>query len=202
MVTPNRGHATTSSSLLTATKGEFDMMGINIATLINDTSLQKRVSEIGLALTDRFKNDKAPLVLVSVLKGSFVFYSDLIRHIQLDFGCEFLGVSSYHHGTKSSGEVKMTLDLATPIEGKNIVLVEDIVDTGLTMQYLQNYMKSRNPKSVTTVTLLHKPEATQVKCTIDHVGFTIGNEFVVGYGLDYQGYFRNLPYIGLISNLN
>jgi hypoxanthine phosphoribosyltransferase len=178
------------------------MMGIKISTMISEMDIEKRVGEIGKALTDQFKNDQAPLVIVAVLKGSFIFYSDLIRTIQLDFDCEFLGVASYHNGTKSSGEVKMTLDLATALEGKNVVIVEDIVDTGLTMQYLQNYLKSRNPKSVTTVTLLHKPEANQVHCQLDHIGFTIGNDFVVGYGLDYQGYFRNLPYIGLINNLN
>ncbi|MEY4616438.1 MAG: hypoxanthine-guanine phosphoribosyltransferase-like protein [Pseudomonadota bacterium] len=178
------------------------MMGIKISNMISDAEIQKRVSEIAKDITNRFKKDDAPLVVIAVLKGSFVFYSDLIRHIELDFGCEFLGVASYHNSTKSSGEVKVTLDLAAPIEGKNVILVEDIVDTGLTMQYLQSYLKSRSPKSVTTVTLLHKPEATQVKCSLDHVGFEISNEFVVGYGLDYQGYFRNLPYIGKIENLN
>lgn len=178
------------------------MMGIKISTLISESDIQKRVANIGKELSQKFKNDENPLVVISVLKGSFIFYSDLIRHIDLDFGCEFLGVASYHNGTKSSGEVKVTLDLATPIEGKNIILVEDIVDTGLTMQYLLSYLKSRNPKSIQTVTLLHKPEAAQVKCQLDHVGFQIGNEFVVGYGLDYQGYFRNLPFIGKIENLN
>lgn len=176
-------------------------MGIKISTMISEIEIQKRVMDIGATLTEKYKNDKSPVVFISVLKGSFIFYSDLIRNVNLDFGCEFLGVASYH-GTKSSGEVKMTLDLATPIEGKNVVLVEDIVDTGLTMQYLINYLRARNPKSLTTVTLLHKPEATQVKCELDHVGFKVGNEFVVGYGLDYQGYFRNLPYIGVIENLN
>lgn len=178
------------------------MMGIKISTMISEGEIEKRVLEIGRSLTDRFKNDADPIVVISVLKGSFIFYSDLIRNIELDFDCEFLGVASYHNSSKSSGEVKMTLDLASPIEGKNVILVEDIVDTGLTMQYLQNYLKARNPKSVTTVTLLHKPEANQAPCVLDHIGFSIGNEFVVGYGLDYQGYFRNLPYLGLINNLN
>lgn len=178
------------------------MMGIKISNMISDIEIQKRVIEIGQSITEKFKKDTSPMVVISVLKGSFIFYSDLIRHIDLDFGCEFLGVASYHSNTKSSGEVKMTLDLATPIEGKNVIIVEDIVDTGLTMQYLQNYLKARHPKSITTVTLLHKPEAVQVKCPLDHVGFNITNEFVVGYGLDYQGYFRNLPFIGKIENLN
>lgn len=170
--------------------------------MISEADINKRVLEIGHSLTKKFEKDKTPLVVISVLKGSFIFYSDLIRNMDLDFGCEFLGVASYHNSTKSSGEVKMTLDLATPIEGKNIIIVEDIVDTGLTMQYLLNYLKSRNPKSITTVTLLHKPEAAQVQCPLDFIGFEISNEFVVGYGLDYQGYFRNLPYIGKIENLN
>jgi hypoxanthine phosphoribosyltransferase len=178
------------------------MMGIKISNMIAEADIQKRVIEIGKAITAKFKDDKTPMVVISVLKGSFLFYSDLIRHIELDFGCEFLGVASYHNSTKSSGEVKVTLDLAAPIEGKNVIIVEDIVDTGLTMQYLLNYLKSRGPKSITTATLLHKPDATQVKCILDYVGFQISNEFVVGYGLDYQGYFRNLPFIGKIENLN
>ncbi len=178
------------------------MMGIKISTMISEDDIQKRVTEIGKDITAKFKDDNDQLVVISVLKGSFVFYSDLIRHIELDFGCEFLGVASYHNSTKSSGEVKVTLDLAAPIEGKNVVIVEDIVDSGLTMQYLLNYLKSRSPKSITTVTLLHKPEAAQVKCPLDYVGFNISNDFVVGYGLDYQGYFRNLPFIGKIENLN
>ena len=178
------------------------MMGIKIANMISEKEIQNRVSEIGKALASRFSNDSAPLVIISVLKGSFIFYSDLIRAIDMDFACEFLGVSSYHNNTKSSGEVKVTLDLAAPIEGKNVILVEDIVDTGLTMQYLQSYINSRHPKSLTTVTLLHKPDAAQIKVELDHVGFQITNEFVVGYGLDYQGYFRNLPFIGKIENLN
>ncbi len=178
------------------------MMGIKISNMITEEKIQKRTQEIGTALSEKFKDDTSPLVVISVLKGSFIFYSDLIRQIDLDFGCEFLGVASYHANVKSSGEVKMTLDLATPIEGKNVVLVEDIVDTGLTMQYLLSYLKARHPKSITTVTLLHKPEATQVQCPLDYIGFSISNEFVVGYGLDYQGYFRNLPYIGKIENLN
>lgn len=178
------------------------MMGIKISNMISETEIQKRVAEIGKDITAKFKDDKAPMVVIAVLKGSFVFYSDLIRNIDLDFGCEFLGVASYHNSTKSSGEVKVTLDLAAPIEGKNVVLVEDIVDTGLTMQYLLSYIKSRGPKSITTATLLHKPEAAQVKCPLDYIGFDISNEFVVGYGLDYQGYFRNLPFIGKIENLN
>jgi hypoxanthine phosphoribosyltransferase len=102
----------------------------------------------------------------------------------------------------SSGEVKVTLDLAHPIEGKHVILVEDIVDTGLTMNYLKNAMLARKPKTLTTVALLEKPEALKVPCEIDMVGFKIPNDFVVGYGLDYQGYYRNLPYIAQVQSLN
>jgi hypoxanthine phosphoribosyltransferase len=178
------------------------MIGMKLSTSISEVDIQKRVKEIGTALTEKFKNSKEPVVAICILKGSFIFYSDLIRSLDLDVTCEFLGVSSYHNSTQSSGEVKVTLDLSAPIEGKNVVVVEDIVDTGLTMQYLKQYLESRKPLSLTTVTLLHKPDATVVKTKLDHIGFEIGNDFVVGYGLDYQGYYRHLPYIAQIQNLN
>jgi hypoxanthine phosphoribosyltransferase len=110
-------------------------------------------------------------------------------------------VSSYN-GASSSGEVKLTLDLSSPIENKNVILVEDIVDTGLTMDYLLQTVKMRKPKSITTASLLFKPEALKTKVKLDYVGFEIPNEFVVGYGLDYQGHYRNLPYIARVENLN
>lgn len=171
---------------------------LELKTYISEEKLQQKVAEIGKALTEKFKNKK--VTAVCVLKGSFMFYSDLIRHINTDITCEFFGVSSYHGGTTSSGEVKVTLDLSTPIEGHHVILVEDIVDTGLTMNYLKKSIESRNPASLTTVALLEKPEALKVPCKLDHVGFKITNEFVVGYGLDYDGYFRNLPYIAQVQN--
>lgn len=174
------------------------MEHLNIKPYINEKQIQEKVAQIGQALTEKFK-DKNEIVIVCVLKGSFMFYSDLIRNIQADVRCEFLGVSSYH-GATSSGEVSVTLDLTQPVEGKHVVLVEDIVDTGLTMNYLINSIQSRRPASLTTVALLEKPEALKVPCKLDHVGFKITNEFVVGYGLDYQGYYRNLPYIGQVQN--
>lgn len=174
------------------------MTNLDIKPYITQEQIQKKVQEIGNILTERFKGEK--IVAICVLKGSFMFYSDLIRAINADITCEFFGVSSYH-GTSSSGEVKVTLDLAQPVEGKHVILVEDIVDTGLTMNYLINAIQSRKPASLTTVALLEKPEALKVPCKLDHVGFRITNEFVVGYGLDYQGYYRNLPYIGQVQNL-
>lgn len=171
---------------------------LELKTYISEEKLQAKVAEIGKALTEKFKGKK--VTAICVLKGSFMFYSDLIREINTDITCEFFGVSSYHGGTSSSGEVKVTLDLSTPVEGQHVILVEDIVDTGLTMNYLKKAIESRNPSSLTTVALLEKPEALKVPCKLDHVGFQITNEFVVGYGLDYDGYFRNLPYIAQVQN--
>lgn len=173
------------------------MNHLDIKPYISEEQLQQKVTEIGDKLTKQFKNKN--VVAVCVLKGSFMFYSDLIRAINADITCEFFGVSSYH-GATSSGEVKVTLDLANPVEGKHVLLVEDIVDTGLTMNYLMNAINARQPASLTTVALLEKPEALKVPCKLDHVGFKITNEFVVGYGLDYQGYYRNLPFIGQVQN--
>ena len=171
---------------------------LNIKSYISEEKIQEKVKEIGEKLTAKFKGEK--VVAVCVLKGSFLFYSDLIRQINTDITCEFFGVSSYHGGTNSSGEVKVTLDLSSAVEGMHVILVEDIVDTGLTMNYLRKSIESRNPASITTVTLLEKPEALKVPCKLDYVGFQITNEFVVGYGLDYQGYYRNLPYIAQVQN--
>lgn len=171
---------------------------LELRTYISEEKIQAKVAEIGKALTQKFKGKK--VTAVCVLKGSFMFYSDLIRSINTDITCEFFGVSSYNGGTSSSGEVKVTLDLSSPVEGQHVILVEDIVDTGLTMNYLKKAIESRNPASLTTIALLEKPEALKVPCKLDHVGFQITNEFVVGYGLDYDGYFRNLPYIAQVQN--
>jgi hypoxanthine phosphoribosyltransferase len=172
---------------------------LKLSTLISEEQIATRTQEIGEVLTDQYRGKD--LVAICVLKGSFMFYSDLIRELDTDVTCEFFGVSSYS-GSKSTGEVKLTLDLNTPIEGKDVILIEDIVDTGLTMDYLQRTILARNPNSLTTVALLHKPEAQKVECKVDHIGFTISNEFVVGYGLDYQGQYRNLPYIAQVQNMN
>lgn len=175
------------------------MNQLSLKPFITTEQIQSKVADLGRELTNKFQGQK--VIVVCVLKGSFMFYSDLIRQIQTDVTCEFFGVSSYYGNTTSSGEVKVTLDLSTPIEGQNVILVEDIVDTGLTMNYLKNSLESRRPKSLTLVSLLEKPDALKVPCKIDYVGFKISNEFVVGYGLDYQGYYRNLPYIAQVQNL-
>lgn len=175
------------------------MTNLKLSSYIKESDIQAKVKEIGDKLTKKFKGQE--VVAICVLKGSFVFYSDLIRNIDTDISCEFFGVSSYHGGTTSSGEVKVTLDLSSPIEGKHVLLVEDIVDTGLTMNYLKTALMSRKPKSLTTIAFLEKPDALKVPCELDYVGFKIPNDFVVGYGLDYQGFYRNLPYVAQVQNI-
>jgi hypoxanthine phosphoribosyltransferase len=176
------------------------MTPMTLSELISESKIKKRVQEMGKALSQRFANT-TPLA-VCVLKGSFVFYADLIRELDMDIRCEFIGCSSYANSTVTSGEVKMTMDLTCPVADRDILLIEDIVDTGLTMNFLKSHLSVRKPKSITTAALLLKPQALRVECPLDHVGFEIANDFVVGYGLDYQGLYRNLPYIAQVQNMN
>lgn len=176
------------------------MVPLNLSELISAEDIQNKVKEIGAKITQEFKGEE--LTAICVLKGSCMYFTDLVRNIDLDIQCEFLGVSSYGGGTQSSGEVKMTLDLTVPLENKNVLLVEDIVDTGLTMNYLKKNIESRMPKKFVTTSLLFKPAALKTECDIDHIGFEIDNRFVVGYGLDYQGFYRNLPHIAQSSDFN
>ncbi len=176
-----------------------EMDNFKLTTFISEKDIQARVRAIGTALTDKYRGKD--VVAVCVLKGSFMFYADLIREMDMDLACEFCGVSSYS-GMSSTGEVKITLDLNSAVREKHVILIEDIVDTGLTMNFLKDHINRRKPKSITTAALLLKPHALKVKCELDHVGFEIPNDFVVGYGLDYQGYYRNLPYIAQIQSIN
>ncbi len=140
------------------------------------------------------------ITAICTLKGSVLFYTDLLKELKMPIKCEFLGLSSYGNQTKSSGEVKVTLDLNEHLDGKHVIIFEDIVDSGLTLSYVLEYLKMRKPLSLKTAALLFKPEALQVKnLTIDYLGFKIENEFVVGYGLDYAQKFRGLPYIGKLN---
>lgn len=175
-------------------------MSVRISTMISEDQIRKRIKELGKEITKRFKDE--PVVAICILKGSFVFYSDLLRELELDLTCDFFACSSYFGKTRSSGDVRMTLDLSHPVRDKHVLLVEDIVDTGLTMDYLHKTLEAREPKSITNVSLLFKPEALKRKVELDYVGFKISNEFVVGYGLDYQGYYRNLPYIARVESMN
>ncbi|MES2857383.1 MAG: hypoxanthine phosphoribosyltransferase [Bdellovibrionota bacterium] len=165
--------------------------------MIDEKKLATRVKEMAAEISKVVKDE--PLIAVCVLKGSFVFYSDLIRHMESDLRTDFLGCASYGNSMKSSGEVKLTLDLTHGIEGKNVLLVEDIIDTGLTMSFLTKTLAARNPKKIWTASLLFKPKALKADFKPDFVGFEVGNEFVVGYGLDYQGYYRNLPYVAQVK---
>lgn len=168
--------------------------------LIAEAKIRARVNELGAQISHDYRGKE--VVAICVLRGSFVFFADLVRAIEVPLSCEFMGVSSYGGSTTSSGEVKITLDLMEPVQGKHLLIIEDIVDTGLTMRYLLNTLSTRKPASIRVATLLVKPEAIQSPVELDYIGFKIGNEFVVGYGLDYAGKFRQLPYVGLLNHEN
>ncbi|HJL14912.1 MAG TPA: hypoxanthine phosphoribosyltransferase [Sandaracinaceae bacterium LLY-WYZ-13_1] len=169
----------------------------DIETLIDADTIQAKVRELGAQITDRYRGKE--LVLVPVLKGSFVFAADLARAIELPLTVDFFGVRSYE-GEESTGVVETTLDLSKPIRNKHVLIVEDIVDTGLTMKYMLENFETRRPASLELVSLLHKPARTQVKVDIDYLGFTIEDVFVIGYGLDFDQRYRNLPYLGVLAS--
>jgi hypoxanthine phosphoribosyltransferase len=166
--------------------------------LIDAGAIAKRVTELGRAITHDFLGKD--LVIVPVLKGSYVFAADLLRHIDLDVAIDFLGVRSYGDQRESSGVVQITTDLSHSIEGKHVILVEDIVDTGLTVSYLYENLETRQPASLKIASLLHKPSRTRVPVEIDYLGFTVDDVFIVGYGLDYGQKFRNLPYLAVLTD--
>ena len=164
--------------------------------LLSEAQIQKRVAEMAAEIRRDFPDD---LHVIAVLKGAFIFLSDLARAIPGHVSLDFMAVSSYAKGTTSSGEVKMVKDLDTALDGRNVVIVEDIVDTGLTLTYLQDILRTRNPKSLRTACLLSKPSRRKVDVKVEYIGFTIEDRFVVGYGLDYAEQYRNLPYIAVIE---
>jgi hypoxanthine phosphoribosyltransferase len=168
-----------------------------IEELISSQVIQDKVKELGQQITAYYKNQPEPLVLLGVLKGSIIFLADLCRAIDLPCEIEMMGVSSYGEATKSSGVVRITQDLTRPVKGKHVLIVEDIFDTGLTMKYLCENLKAREPKSIKVCTLLKKDIIRQVEIDLDFIGFTIPDKFVVGYGLDVAERLRNLPMIGI-----
>lgn len=169
-----------------------------MVTLIDSDQLAKRVRELGEQITRDYADKN--LVLVCVLKGSFMFTADLARAIDLpSMRIEFLGVRSYGEGTHTSGVVQITQDLSRPIEGEDLLIVEDIVDTGLTVAHLLDLFRTRHPKTLKVCSLLHKPARTRVSVPIDYLGFTIEDKFVVGYGLDWAQKYRNHPHIAVVE---
>jgi hypoxanthine phosphoribosyltransferase len=167
------------------------------AELLSADAIQQRVLALGQQIAADYAGKS--LVLLCVLKGSFVFAADLSRAIDLPLRVEFLGVRSYGDDTRSSGVVQITLDLTRPIAGEHVVIVEDIVDTGLTLSYLREQLLARTPASVKVCALLHKPSRSVSPVQIDYLGFTVDDVFVVGYGLDHAERYRNLPYVGVLS---
>ena len=165
--------------------------------LLSEEEIKARVQELGDQLYDAF-HDKNPL-FVGVLKGCFIFMADLVRAAQLKSELEFIGVSSYQNGTKSSGVVQITRDLQEDINGRDVIIVEDILDTGNTLEFLKKYLMAKGAASVTIVTLLDKPARREKAITADYAGFVVPDEFVVGYGLDYAQQYRNMPYIGVLK---
>ena len=167
--------------------------------LISQEDIQRRVAEMGQAIARDYEG-KEP-ILVCILKGAVMFYADLCRAIPIPMNMDFMAVSSYGNRTKTSGEVEIRKDLSYPIDGRHVIIVEDIVDSGFTLSYLSRVLSNRGAASVRICTLLDKPERRAPGITIkaDYYGFTIGNEFVVGYGLDYAEKYRNLPYIGVLK---
>ena len=169
----------------------------HIVSMLSAETIAARVRELGATITRDYANGS--VVLVCVLKGSFIFAADLARAIDLPLRIDFLGVRSYGEGTESSGVVQITQDLSRPIEHEDVLIVEDIVDTGLTIAHLIDLLRTRAPASVKVCSLLHKPARARIQVHVDYLGFTIEDRFVVGYGLDFAERYRNLPYIGVVE---
>ncbi|HSK07965.1 MAG TPA: hypoxanthine phosphoribosyltransferase [Vicinamibacterales bacterium] len=174
------------------------MLDDRLSVLLTADQIRTRVAELARTIAADHPAGE-DLHLVAILKGAFLFLGDLIRAMDRHVTVDFMAVSSYGKGTRSSGEVRMVKDLDSGLEGRNVVIVEDIVDTGLTLSYLQEILRARSPKSLRTACLLDKPSRRKVEVAVEYVGFTIDDHFVVGYGLDYGERYRNLPYIGLVT---
>jgi hypoxanthine phosphoribosyltransferase len=165
--------------------------------LIPEEEISHRIEALGRAIASDFENQE--LIVICVLKGAFIFCSDLIKKINVPIKLEFISLSSYGDSTNSSGNVRLEMDITANIEGKNVLIVEDIVDSGLTIKTLMELMSVRRPKSVKLASLLFKPSKLKHEVKIDYLGFEIEDKFVIGYGLDYAGRYRELPYIGILN---
>ncbi|MEP6754261.1 MAG: hypoxanthine phosphoribosyltransferase [Chthonomonadales bacterium] len=165
--------------------------------LISEDAIRGRVAELGRRITEDYANKE--LVVVGVLTGAVTFVADLIRQLDLKITIDFVAMSSYGASTKTSGEVRLLKDIGHPVEDVHVLVVEDIIDTGLTLRYLLETIRARHPASVETCVLLDKPSRRLVEVPVKYSGFTIEDKFVVGYGLDFAGHYRNLPYIGILD---
>lgn len=170
-------------------------MKINV--LISEKLLQERIEELAKQISKDYSGKE--IMILSVLKGAVFFTVDLTKNIESKINFEFIEASSYGDGFESTGNIKINKDISASIEGKNVLIVEDIIDTGKTLKYLKEYIEGKKAKSVKICTLLNKPERREENVDVDYIGFDIPNKFVLGYGLDYEGYYRNLPYIGYIE---
>ncbi|MBQ2094460.1 MAG: hypoxanthine phosphoribosyltransferase [Firmicutes bacterium] len=176
-----------------AAKKKYDFTEV----LISREQLADKVAELGAQISEDYKGEE--LFLIGILKGSVPFMADLMRAITLDVEMDFMSVSSYGSGTKTSGVVRILKDLDSDIAGKNVLIVEDIIDSGLTLAYLKEYLAKRNPKSIKIVTMLSKPARRKADIEADYTGFVVDDKFIVGYGLDIDQKYRNLPYISWIK---
>jgi hypoxanthine phosphoribosyltransferase len=174
-------------------------LGRSFHELISAEEIARRTRELGEEITRDYRDLGSELVLLGVLKGSVIFLADLCRHIELPLSIELIGIASYGDDTESSGVVQITADVTRPIERKHVIVVEDIIDTGLTAHYLIDNLRTRHPASVKLCSLLHKPDRSVRQVEIDYLGFTVPNKFVVGYGLDISQRYRNLDFIGYVD---
>lgn len=172
-------------------------MARTLKPFISERRLQARVRALGRTIRSDYEG--RDLVLVGILKGSFIFMADLARAIRLPLTCDFMRVSSYGSQTVSSGRIRMEFDLSHPVRGKDVLLVEDIVDTGWTLDHVLRELRRKKPSSLKLAALLHKPARTRVEVPIDYLGFRIPDRFVVGYGLDFDGRYRNLPHVAVLN---
>lgn len=168
------------------------------AVLIGEEELHARIDEMAHRVNEKYKDADSDLILVAVLKGAVFFLTDVARQLSIPSQMEFMAVSSYGNSTSSSGVVRILKDLDRDIEGRDVVIVEDIIDSGLTLSWLMKNLRNRNPRSLEVITLLRKPEAVRTSLDVADVGFDIPNEFVIGYGLDYAERYRDLPYVGTL----
>ena len=167
--------------------------------VFTEEEIRAKIRELGQRITEDYKDAKETIYCVGILKGAVVFYTDLVREIDLPVHFDFMIASSYGNGTSTSGTVKILKDLDYDVEGKHLIIIEDIIDSGTTMNYLMKYFRERKPKSVKLCALLSKPSRRTVDASIDYCGFEIPDEFIVGYGLDYAEKYRNLPFIGVLK---